>query len=363
MKQLMKCIKAAVVIPFYKNRELLLATLKGLSQQDIPASVFEVIIVDDGETDPGLESIILEHYSNFNMRYLSYSDNRGSAYARNYGWRRTDAEVVIFLDGDQVVQADFIRQHIHFFEQVPANTSILQMGFRNEIDQAHAFEDALSQRETSVDARYSLQEIYSENMQNLKGGWHLCFSHNLSVKRAVLEAAGGFDEEIFQGWGLEDSEFAYNLYKQGVKIVYNPNVLVYHISHPLNWNSNEGYRKWNSNLEAFINKHPDHQVMMQCVFRDFFNPVARQKRIESGDPRPWLTCYTKFEQCIRITQDDIPAVTKSITLKNPDKSALFNRIAINPTEQITVMAPRNNLSLIAAIQTEHEARHVKLFTW
>jgi GT2 family glycosyltransferase len=362
----MKCFEAAVVIPFYKNREALLATLSGLSRQDVGKDIFEVIVVDDGESDPELPGILDKDFSGFNVRCLSYTPNRGAAHARNYGWQRTDAETVVFLDGDQVVEADFIRQHLAFFEEIPADVPVLQLGFRNEIESASAFHGPLSNSVTTVDARFALQEKYSENMQNLSGAWHLCFSHNLSIKRKVLSNLGGFDENIFEGWGLEDSEFAYNLSKCGVKIAYNPNVLVYHLSHPLNWNSCEGYEKWNNNLRAFIEKHPDHAVIMQCVFRDFFNPVERQKRIESGDARPWLTCYAKFEECVRTASDDYkdrPEPSEGVLLKNPDLPALLERVAKNPKEQITVVAPRSNTALIAAIQIQHAMRHVRLFTW
>ena len=55
-------------------------------------------------------------------------------------------------------------------------------------------------------------------------------SCNLIVRRSILEKVGGFREDIWPG---EDSIFCYEVRKKGYRIVYAPDVVVYHYRKPL----------------------------------------------------------------------------------------------------------------------------------
>ena len=52
-----------------------------------------------------------------------------------------------------------------------------------------------------------------------------CPSCNLIVRRSVFSSLGGFDSSFYPG---EDTKFCLDLVKSGKKILYDPNVLVYH---------------------------------------------------------------------------------------------------------------------------------------
>lgn len=353
--------KAAVVIPYHKNRQPLLASLRSLAEQDIPADDFEVIVVDDGRSDPDLANII-EDFERLNVRLSSYLSHRGAAFARNFGWQQADAEIIVFLDGDQILKPQFLRHHLALFDHVPESLDVLQMGLRNDIPHAGIKPTSAHDYVLSEDARFAVFELYSENMQMLQGGWHLCFSHNLSVRKAVLERLGGFDEDIFSGWGLEDSEFAYKLTQGGVKIVYNPRILTYHIRHPLNWNSPEGYLQWRSNLGSFIAKHPHHIVSLQRIFSDFFDPEVRASRIEQGDQRPWLTCYQKFEDCARTIREVDPALPGR-TFKNPSLETLIDYHHALPHHRSTAIVSASDTATIVGVQTHSATRNVSLYTY
>lgn len=355
----MSQLKCSVVMPYYRNRQPLLHTLNSLVNQSLQVSEYEIIIVDDGKSDIELLGHIeMAHYP-VNVHYCTYEQNQGSAFARNYGLAKANGEFVIFLDSDQIVQYDFIEQHLRFFDATHNDVPLLQIGLRNEIN---APTEGQQISVNSIDSRFAVFERYSENMQNLRGNWHLCFSHNFSIRKSVLDLLGGFDDSIFHGWGLEDSEFAYKLHKNKVKIAYNPNILVYHLSHELSWNSMRGFELWNNNLAAFIAKHNDTEVMLQSVFRDFFNPEYRQQRIELGDPRPWLTCYCKFEEALR-SLEDTHSTGKQIYIKDINLTNLQNVLEKNTSSQYVVITNKSNLEVISYVQVCEAGKNILLFTY
>lgn len=358
---IVRYLKCSIVIPYYKNREPLIHTLNSLRDQSFSSSQFEVIVVDDGESDAGLKEALHVFDCSFDLKYYSYENNRGSAFARNFGSSTASGEIIIFLDSDQVVKQDFIEQHVKFFEHIPHDKQVLQIGLRNEISDV-LIANELSIHANSLDARFSIFERYSENMQRLRGAWHICFSHNISLRKATLTELGGFDEEIFQGWGLEDSEFAYRLQKNNVKIVYNPNILVYHISHELHWNSLHGYELWNRNLSAFCEKHNDCPVLVQAIFRDFFNPVVRKERLEQGDKRPWITCFSKFEQALRAL-DKVAQYNDTLYLKDVDVLHLKNLLSVNSQINYVLIVSKNNIEIISFVQIFDEGKDIMLFTY
>jgi len=92
----------AVIIPAYNAASVLSEAVRSvLSQSRTPA---EVIVVDDGSTDGTRE--VLREYPN--IRYI-YQENAGPAAARNRGLAETKAEIIAFLDADDIWDRDKLK--------------------------------------------------------------------------------------------------------------------------------------------------------------------------------------------------------------------------------------------------------------
>jgi glycosyltransferase involved in cell wall biosynthesis len=95
----------SVVIPSYNRKDDLRETLQSLARQTYPSDRFEIIVVDDGSTD-GTQEITKETFP-FRLRYLRQS-NKGDAAARNVGAQQSNADILVFLDDDILVEPDYL---------------------------------------------------------------------------------------------------------------------------------------------------------------------------------------------------------------------------------------------------------------
>lgn len=87
----------SAIIPAFNAAKFLHETVQSIASLNYPNT--EVIIVDDGSTD---ETRMLIPDLPVKCRYL-YQPNRGASAARNYGFKASTGEVVLFLDADDLV--------------------------------------------------------------------------------------------------------------------------------------------------------------------------------------------------------------------------------------------------------------------
>jgi glycosyltransferase involved in cell wall biosynthesis len=86
----------SIVIPLYNKAHTIVNTLQSVLEQSFEA--FEVIIVDDGSTDDGVQ-IIQNQFNDRRIRLVQQS-NQGVSAARNNGVAAAIHEHIAFLDGD-----------------------------------------------------------------------------------------------------------------------------------------------------------------------------------------------------------------------------------------------------------------------
>lgn len=100
--------KISVIMPAYNVEPYIGRCLKSLEAQCLKD--FEVIIVNDGSTD-GTEKIILNYMSDssLDIKYI-YQKNAGQGYARNEALGQALGEYIAFIDSDDYVDSDYLRE-------------------------------------------------------------------------------------------------------------------------------------------------------------------------------------------------------------------------------------------------------------
>ena len=91
-----------MIIPFYNSPRHLKETLASLNSQT--TQDFEILLVNDGSDDP--ESLrILDGLRRFGRVEVIDCEHRGLAAARNIGATSARAELIMFLDSDDLLDA------------------------------------------------------------------------------------------------------------------------------------------------------------------------------------------------------------------------------------------------------------------
>jgi len=181
----------SVIIPVYNNYRELRKCLRSLENQVYKN--FEVIVVDDGSTEPmGSEFPI----SNFQFPINFYKiKHGGAARARNFGFKKSQGEFVLFCDADMELREDCLQQMLELLKNNPAK--------------AYAYSD--------FKYGWKVFRLWSFDAEKLKKNNYISICSLL--KRAEFF---GFDESLkrFQDWDLWLS-----LLKKGKTGVYIPEVL------------------------------------------------------------------------------------------------------------------------------------------
>lgn len=238
-------MKTAVIVTTYNRPDALAATLDGFLAQD--DRDFELFIADDGShTDT---RALIEGYADRSPFPLSHvwQEDRGfrAGAARNRALSHTDAEYVIFSDGDCVPPPFFVNRHRTLAEPgafLAGNRILLSEAFTQRVLAEHLPIHQWSTRRWLAawirrDVNRALPLVNLPDAawrRHSPRRWEGVKTCNFSAWRADLVRANGFDER-YSGWGLEDSDLVIRLLHAGVR---HKSVRfaapVFHLWHPEN---------------------------------------------------------------------------------------------------------------------------------
>ena len=214
----------SVVVPYYAQLEELGRTLAALEGQRYPRELFEVVVVDDGSPEPLAEvGQALFDRAPFAVRVARQEDRGfGAARARNTGARVAAHEVLLFLDGDMLPEADWLTAHARWHHAVP---DALTLGLRAHVPVDGVDAEAIRNRPGTLEELFAGRRVdrpwfesYWKKTNDLTSKaddlFRTVVSGNLGVRRGFFELVGGFDES-FTAWGREDTEFGYRAFTRG----------------------------------------------------------------------------------------------------------------------------------------------------
>lgn len=220
-------MKTAVIVTTYNRPDALAVVLEGYCCQS--DRDFGLIVADDGSTEETAE--LMRQFAQrapFPLTHV-WQEDRGfrAAAIRNRAIASTDAEYVIFTDGDCVPSRHFVRVHKELAEPgyfLGSNRVLLSSELTNRVVRErlpiHTWSGvdwALSWSRREVNRLLPLVKLSDGPFRKwTPGRWKGIKTCNLSVWRADLIRVNGLDES-YEGWGLEDSDLVIRLLHAGVK--------------------------------------------------------------------------------------------------------------------------------------------------
>ena len=119
--KLVKCLprpRITVAIPVYNNAPHLSECLESVLRQD--CENFEIIIYDDGSSDESREIAKMFRRMDPRVRVYGSRTNRGVAFARNRILKLARGEYVALQDGDDLMLASRLKNHIRVLDKNPS---------------------------------------------------------------------------------------------------------------------------------------------------------------------------------------------------------------------------------------------------
>ncbi len=202
----------SIIIPTYNRPERLTTCLESLLRLDYPHADFEVIVVDDGSQLP-LEPVVAPFQKQFNLSLLR-QNNAGPAKARNTGAAQAQGKFLAFTDDDCTPAPDWLTNLAARF--TTADDSMI--GGRT----INALPENLYSTASQVLIDY-LYEYYNTGSNPV----NFFASNNLALPANHFHTLGGFDTSFPLAAG-EDRELCDRWLHQGYKMIYAPEVHVYH---------------------------------------------------------------------------------------------------------------------------------------
>jgi len=202
----------SIVIPTYRRADQLARSLRRLAAQ-VEAPPFEVIVASDAaDLDAAAVGDAVAASGLAAARHVQATVPGASA-ARNIGWRAATAPVVLFLDDDVLGAPRLVAEHasVHAAEPEPHVAVIGRVRWHPELKVTPFM------RWLDYGVHFNFPDAPQEDI-----GWGRLYTANVSVKRALLEAAGGFDEVAFP-FHYEDLDLGRRAFERvGLAVRYRP---------------------------------------------------------------------------------------------------------------------------------------------
>lgn len=265
-----KQLSLGVVVPCHNNSQQLHGVLSALTYQSTRP---EMVIVVDDNSDPDEEqklrwlcNSLAASYQKLPAPQTELEALGRRSHARNAGTKRLNTDLILYLDGDMLLGPRYVEeikyyhaalQRVYIRGQrycIPATLQAKGMEVcLNEATQQRLPRVALSPGYIVHSANFVWKKAYHAAYYDK---WEWCASSNLSVRNEDVSQIGYWDEN-FLGWGEEDMDFSFRLYKSGLTPIFltSDNAASYHLEHHVDHKANALTLR--ANARYLVNKFPE----------------------------------------------------------------------------------------------------------
>lgn len=254
----------SVIIPIYNEYTKLKATMESLERaieffRFKSKNEIEVIITDDGSTD-GSGEFITQHFSGF--KYF-WHENLGRGPNRNWGARHSNADILVFLDADIVLERDAIWNLIQALK--PSGQNQICFGKIGLVSSAnpHSLEVFLLSR----------WDKYLSRFAELQSPWD-GYSCYFAMWSQFFNSLNGFSSEAIFKKGADDTEFFVRAARHGAMLQFVESAV--------------GLQDRKFDLKSNLNRKYWSSYAASLVATEFGEEILEPKAIISSSPQAKL---------------------------------------------------------------------------
>jgi GT2 family glycosyltransferase len=297
-------VRISVVVPTLGRIGTLRRVLARLDTQTVGGDQIEVILAADAEADAdSLDELDLVPARRPYAVRLVRASIAGASAARNAGWRAAQAPLLLFLDDDILPDSQLIEEHLAWHAETPEP----EVGVLGHVRWARELRVSAFMRWLEHGIQFNYPSIEGEETV-----WGNFYTANVSVKRALVESVGGFDETRLP-YGYEDLDLALRMHQSaGFRLRYNRRASAEHV-HAMD------IEFWRRRLPRvarselrFVELHPE----VPAYFHELFQDAASRPAV-SG----WIDLVARF------TPRRIPVVGRRVW----SRADLFYRQTLAPS--------------------------------
>lgn len=201
----------SVVITCYREGDLLYDAINSiLSQTLLP---LEIIIVNDASSDRRTIEVCQELEKNSLIQVIWREVNGGSSVARDLGFAIAQGEILVPLDGDDILPNNAIELISNTFRE----DNRLGFVYGNYVRQ-----DKINRQKVINPQDISLREMLRSKPLSLSSNWKLIGT--TPIRKALWQSLGGYDHS-FGINDLHDVEFWIRAIASGCRYQYIPSVI------------------------------------------------------------------------------------------------------------------------------------------
>ncbi len=218
---------------------------------------FELVFVDNGAKAGEFECL-----GPFIDTYVRLNRNTGVCTARNFGAVFANGRVLLFLDDDGIPEVDILRSYREAFDKYVA---IVARGSIWPMDKNAA--------------PYPPNRYYGER----PFPYFCCGEGNSAYKASPFFLAGGWDDLISGGEGIDLARRLIEIEPDMRKQIYWPKAILYHgrSEEKKDWGNKKRLRE--ESLERLKHKHPDYDIFQEC-YKKYYQ---RDDFLIPKDSRGW----------------------------------------------------------------------------
>lgn len=200
-------MEVSIVIPTYRDKNVLQKCLAALEKQTFPVDKFEVIVVNN---DPEKQLKI----NSEQLHLTLVSEHKAGSYsARNKGIEEANGEIIGFTDADCIPDKNWITRAINHFKKEP------------HVDLIGGKIEQFKDDNKITDAVFEYQRLFSFNQEHYINHKGFSVTANIFARKKVFKIIGAFNSDLFSGG---DFDFGLRAKKAGLTITYDPKLIIKH---------------------------------------------------------------------------------------------------------------------------------------